>query len=104
MTVELTDNNYKETVSKGKIMIDFWAGWCAPCRIIAPLVDEIAQETDDVIVAKLNVDDYPEIAAEHGIMSIPTLLFLKDGVVMDSSIGVVSKTVILDKLAALDQK
>ena len=103
MIVELNDSNYKETVSNGKVMIDFWAAWCAPCRIIAPVVEEIAQEQNKVTVAKINVDDYPELAAEHGIMSIPTLLFIKDGVVVDTSIGVVPKSVILDKIAALEQ-
>ena len=101
MIVELTDKNFNETIAKGKVLIDFWADWCGPCRMLSPIVEEIAREHEDVIVAKVNVDDYPELAGKHGVMSIPTLLFIKDGNVADTSIGVVSKNVIASKLAAL---
>ncbi|MCD8480496.1 MAG: thioredoxin [Candidatus Cloacimonetes bacterium] len=101
MIIELNDQNFNETVASGKVLIDFWADWCGPCRMLGPIVDEIAEETTDITVAKVNVDEYPELAGKHGVMSIPTLLFMKDGKVMDTSIGVVSKNVILNKLAAL---
>lgn len=101
MIIELTDLNYKDTVSNGKVMIDFWADWCGPCRMLAPIVAELAIEQNEVSIAKVNVDDYPELAGKYGVMSIPTLLFLKDGKVLDTSVGVVSKNVILRKLAAL---
>lgn len=101
MIVELSDQNINEIISKGKVLIDFWADWCGPCRMIGPIVEEVAAEVSDVTVAKVNVDDYPELAGKHGVMSIPTLLYLKDGQVVDTSVGLVPKNVILSKLAAL---
>lgn len=101
MIIELSDQNFSEIISKGKVLIDFWADWCGPCRMIGPIVEEVAAEVSDVTVAKVNVDDYPELAGKHGVMSIPTLLYLKDGQVVDTSVGLVPKNVILSKLAAL---
>lgn len=101
MIIELTEQNFKDTVAKGKIMIDFWADWCGPCRILSPVVEEIASEQSEVSIAKVNVDDYPELAGQHGVMSIPTLIFMKDGEVVDTSVGVVSKNVILNKISAM---
>ncbi|MDD2596794.1 MAG: thioredoxin [Candidatus Cloacimonetes bacterium] len=101
MIVELSDQNINEIISKGKVLIDFWADWCGPCRMIGPIIEEVAAEVSDITVAKVNVDDYPELAGKHGVMSIPTLLYLKDGKVVDTSVGLVSKNVILSKLAAL---
>lgn len=99
--LELTDQNYKESISKGKVVIDFWAPWCGPCRMITPILEELASEMQDVVFAKVNVDDYPDIAAQHGIMSIPTLLFVKDGEVKDTSIGLIPKNIIQNKISAL---
>ncbi|HQQ67204.1 MAG TPA: thioredoxin [Candidatus Cloacimonadota bacterium] len=101
MIIELSDQNFNEIISKGRVLIDFWADWCGPCRMIAPIVEEVAAEVSDITVAKVNVDEYPELAGKHGVMSIPTLLYLKDGQVVDTSVGLVSKNVILSKLAAL---
>lgn len=101
MIVELSDQNINEIISKGKVLIDFWADWCGPCRMIGPIIEEVAAEVSNITVAKVNVDDYPELAGKHGVMSIPTLLYLKDGKVVDTSVGLVSKNVILSKLAAL---
>ena len=101
MIVELSDQNINEIISKGKVLIDFWADWCGPCRMIGRIIEEVAAEVSDITVAKVNVDDYPELAGKHGVMSIPTLLYLKDGKVVDTSVGLVSKNVILSKLAAL---
>ncbi|HOA29595.1 MAG: thioredoxin [Candidatus Cloacimonetes bacterium] len=101
MIIELSDQNFSEIISNGKVLIDFWADWCGPCRMIGPIVEEVAAEVSDVTVAKVNVDDYPELAGKHGVMSIPTLLYLKDGQVVDTSVGLVPKNVILSKLAAL---
>lgn len=101
MIIELTEQNFKDTVAKGKIMIDFWADWCGPCKILSPVVEEIASEQSEVSIAKVNVDDYPELAGQHGVMSIPTLIFMKDGEVVDTSVGVVSKNVILNKISAM---
>ena len=84
------------------VMIDFWATWCGPCRILSPLVDEIADEmADTVFVAKCNVDDCEDIAVQYGIRSIPTLLFFKDGELVDRSVGAVPKNVIVDKINSL---
>ena len=101
MLIEITDKNFNEVISRERVLIDFWAPWCGPCKMIGPTIEEIQKEAEGVTVGKLNVDDYPELAGKHGVMSIPTLLFFKEGELMDSSIGVVSKNVILNKLAAL---
>ncbi|MDD2228327.1 MAG: thioredoxin [Candidatus Cloacimonetes bacterium] len=101
MIIELTDLNYEEKISKGAVLIDFWAPWCGPCNMLSPVIEEIAKEINSVIFGKVNVDDYPELASQHGVMSIPTLKFYKDGVEVDTSIGVVSKNVILKKLEQL---
>jgi thioredoxin 1 len=102
MLIDVTDKNFQEVTSQGLAVIDFWAPWCGPCKMISPVLEEISSENEDLTVGKLNVDDYPELAGKHGVMSIPTLLFYKDGEIKDTSIGVVSKKVILNKLAALN--
>ena len=89
----ITNTNFEELVAEGKpVMIDFWATWCGPCRILSPTVDEIADEyVDRITVAKCNVDDAEDIAMQFRIMSIPTLIFIKDGEVVDKRVGLVSK-------------
>jgi thioredoxin 1 len=101
MVMELTDSNFNEVISKGIVMIDFWAPWCGPCKMLSPVIDEIAKETSNVTITKVNVDDYPELAARMNVMSIPTLVFFKDGVLVDTSIGVVSKSTIVNKLSLI---
>ena len=93
MAKVVTNTNFQELIEGDKpVMIDFWATWCGPCRILSPTVDEIADEyADKITVAKCNVDDAEEIAMQFRIMSIPTLIFLKDGEVVDKRVGVVSK-------------
>ncbi|MBQ3722385.1 MAG: thioredoxin [Bacteroidales bacterium] len=93
MAKVITNTNFEELVAGDKpVMIDFWATWCGPCRILSPTVDEIADEyADKITVAKCNVDDAEEIAMQFRIMSIPTLIFLKNGEVVDKRVGVVSK-------------
>ncbi len=93
----LTSLNFNEEVIKSdkKVLIDFWAPWCGPCRMMSPVVDEIADETDEVKVCKVNVDEEPEIAMKYGIMSIPTLLVIENGEVTGKSIGAVPKENVL---------
>ncbi|WP_406676517.1 thioredoxin [Moorella sp. ACPs] len=101
--VTLTDANFKEEVLSAQlpVLVDFWAVWCGPCRMIAPLVDELAEEYKGRIkVAKLNVDEYQGLAAEYGIMSIPTLLLFKNGEVVSRLIGYQTK----DKLVQVLEK
>lgn len=95
--VTLTSSNYEEEVvrSDKKVLVDFWASWCGPCRMMSPVVDEIADETEDVKVCKVNVDEEPELAAKFGIMSIPTLLVIENGEVTGKSIGAVPKENVL---------
>ena len=89
----VTNTNFAEMLAGDKpVLVDFWATWCGPCRILSPTVDEIAEEyADRITVAKCNVDDAEEIAMQYRIMSIPTLLFFKGGEVVDKRVGVVSK-------------
>jgi len=100
---DLTTKNFTETLDKSDIIIiDFWAEWCAPCRLIAPIVEEIAKEyAGRVKVAKLDVDSNPTTSMNYGIRSIPTLLIFKDGKPYETIIGAIPKKQILDKLLPL---
>jgi len=100
-TVEGTDTNFEQEVLKSDIpvLVDFWAPWCGPCRMVSPLVDEIAEElTGKLKVVKVNTDENQEIAVKYGIRSIPTLGIFKDGQIVDGVIGAVPKQAIKDKL------
>ena len=95
--IVLTEQNFEEEVLKSDkpVLVDFWATWCGPCRMLAPTIAKIAEEQEGVIkVGKLDVDDEPEIAAKYGIASIPTLMVFKGGQVAKSSVGVQSKAMI----------
>ena len=104
--VATTANFQSEVLSSSlPVLVDFWAPWCAPCRMIAPVIAEIANEyTGKLKVARLNVDENQEISARYGIMSIPTLAFFKGGVVVDQVVGAVPKRTITTKVDALLQK
>jgi len=99
--VEVTDANFEDEVLKSDIpvLVDYWAVWCAPCKMIAPLVEEIAEEKEGVIkVAKMDVDNNPATATKFGIRSIPTLMIFKGGELVDQIIGAVPKSMIEEKL------
>jgi thioredoxin 1 len=83
------------------VLVDFWAEWCHPCRMLAPAIDELAKDIQGIVVGKLNVDENRDTAIKYGIMSIPTLLYFKDGKLVDKTIGVVSKDAIETKLLSL---
>lgn len=103
MAVEFTNDNFKEKVldNNGVALVDFWAEWCGPCRLIGPVVEDLANEYDGkATIGKLNVDDNREIASEYGIMSIPTLLIFKNGQIVDKHVGVASKTDLKKKIEA----
>jgi thioredoxin 1 len=104
MAVVLTDANFDEMVIKSDkpVLVDFWAEWCGPCRIIGPIVNEIAEDyKDKVIVGKLDVDNNPAVSARFGIRNIPTILFFKNGQVADKQVGAVPKSNLVSKIEAL---
>ena len=103
MTAEFTDENIKEIIKSGKpVVIDFWAEWCGPCRMVGPLVEELAKEYEGrVSIGKMNVDDNVETPETYGIRNIPTILFFKDGQLVDKQIGATQKAVLSNKVEAL---
>ena len=103
MALELTDSNFDELVMKSDkpVLVDFWAEWCGPCRMVGPVVEELAKEYDGkAVVGKVNVDNNPQISAKFGIRNIPTLLFFKDGKLVDKHVGVAPKSTLAGKLDA----
>ncbi len=101
-TVELNDANFDETLKSDKpVLVDFWAEWCGPCKMIGPLVEELAADYEGkAVIAKLNVDENPLVTARFGVRSIPTLLVFKNGQVVDKQIGAVPKSVLSQKIEA----
>jgi len=104
MALEVNDDNFDEVVIKSDkpVLVDFWAEWCGPCRMVAPIMEEISQEfAGKAIVVKCDVDSSPGVSAKYGIRNIPTILFFKDGKIADKQVGAVPKTSFVTKLNAL---
>jgi thioredoxin 1 len=103
MALEFTDENIKEIINSGKpVVIDFWAEWCGPCRMVGPVVEELAKEYDGkVVIGKMDVDNNVDTPNEYGIRNIPTILFFKDGQLVDKQIGATQKAVLSAKVEAL---
>lgn len=100
----LTDDQFKENIENGITVIDVWATWCGPCRMLGPIFENVSKNfegDDSVSFYKANVDETPELAKEFGVTSVPTILFIKDGELVDTLVGVIPQQVIIDKVDAI---
>ena len=98
--LKITKDNFEAEVMKSEVpvLLDFWASWCMPCKMLSPIIDQVAMEVGDVKIGKVNVDEEPELAVQFGIMSIPTLVVMKDGQMVNKSMGVQPKASVLKLL------
>ena len=103
MALNITDQNFESIKAEGKpIVLDFWATWCGPCKQVAPYIEELAEEFKDTVnIGKCDVDDNSDLPGEFGVRNIPTILFIKDGVVVDKQVGATTKAALADKVKAL---
>ena len=103
MALQITDANFEELVNSGKTMVlDFWAEWCGPCRMVSPIIDELATEYEGrVTIGKMNVDENDDVVGQFGIRNIPTVLFFKDGKMVDKVVGATAKDKFVEKIEAM---
>ena len=103
MTTQITNQNFTQEVEQAEIpvLVDFYADWCMPCKMLAPVIDELSAEVSQVKVCKINIDEQPELAEKFQVMSIPTLMLIKDGEALSTSVGVQPKQKILEMLASI---
>ncbi|MCD7973571.1 MAG: thioredoxin [Candidatus Azobacteroides sp.] len=103
MAKEFTEASFEEIINSGKpVMVDFWAEWCGPCRKIAPMIDELSEEySEQITIGKINVEEEADLSEKYSIRSIPTLLFFKDGQLVDKHIGDISRKDLVDKITAV---
>lgn len=97
--IELTQENFEATTKEGVSLVDFWAPWCGPCRMMSPIIDELAADFDGKAnICKVNSDEQQDLAVKYGVRSIPTILFMKDGEVVDQTVGAQAKQALTDKI------
>jgi thioredoxin len=103
MAIEITDANFNDILNEGKpLVVDFWAEWCGPCRMIAPVIEELSKEYEGKVnIGKLDVDNNNDVVSQFGIRNIPTILFFKDGKLTDKQVGAIQKSALAAKIDAL---